>query len=74
LDRREVSLQSPGLSRGWHDAERNWRWTDGDAMLTVRGARELAFEVARTGTYWLGRQWLSRMQRTEAADRQVIRA
>ena len=55
LDRREVSLESPGLSRGWHEPEHSWRWTDGDAVLEVDGARELAFDVARTGTYWVNR-------------------
>lgn len=52
LDRREVSLDSPGLSSGWHAAERAWRWTDGDAVLAVAGARELIVEVAMAGTYW----------------------
>jgi hypothetical protein len=52
LDRREVSLESAGLSSGWHASEAGWRWTDGDAGLAVNGARELAFEVAMTGTYW----------------------
>ncbi len=52
LDRREVSLESPGLHSGWHPPEPSWRWTDGDAGVAVAGARELAFEVAMTGTYW----------------------
>ncbi len=55
LDRREVSLESTGLSRGWHAAEHDWRWTDGDAVLEASGARELVFEVARTGAYWVDR-------------------
>jgi hypothetical protein len=52
LDRREVSLESPGLAAGWHAPEPDWRWTDGDARLTLAGVRELAFEVAMTGSYW----------------------
>ncbi len=52
LDNREVSLDSPGLSSGWQAPEPAWRWTDGDAVLGLTGVRELAFEVAMTGTYW----------------------
>ena len=32
--------------------EPGWRWTDGDAAIAAAGARELAFEIAMTGTYW----------------------
>jgi hypothetical protein len=52
LDRRAVSLESPGLAAGWHAPEPDWRWTDGDGRLALAGARELAFEVAMTGGYW----------------------
>jgi autotransporter passenger strand-loop-strand repeat protein len=52
LDRREVSPESPGLAAGWHAPEPGWRWTDGDGELLLSGVRELAFEVAMTGTYW----------------------
>ncbi len=52
LDGREVSLESEGLASGWHAPEPGWRWTDGDAALSLGGVRELAFEVAMTGTYW----------------------
>jgi hypothetical protein len=52
LDRRDVSLESPGLAGGWHMPETGWRWTDGDAALAVEGVRELAFQIAMTGTYW----------------------
>jgi hypothetical protein len=52
LDRREVSLASPGLTAGWHMPEPGWRWTDGDALLALAGVRELAFELAMTGSYW----------------------
>ena len=52
LDGREASLDSPALCRGWHMPEPGWRWTDGDAAIAAAGARELAFEIAMTGTYW----------------------
>jgi hypothetical protein len=52
LDGREVSLDSQGLSAGWHALEAGWRWTDGDATLALAGIRELAFDVALVGTYW----------------------
>jgi hypothetical protein len=53
LDWREVSLESPALASGWHAAEPGWRWTGGSAGIALSGGRELAFEVAMTGTYWL---------------------
>jgi len=52
LDRREVSLDSPALSAGWHAPEPDGRWTDGDAELPVAGARDLAFAVTMAGSYW----------------------
>ena len=55
LDRREASLDSPGLASGWHAPEPGWRWTDGDAVLELAGVRELELEVALTERYWLPR-------------------
>jgi T5SS/PEP-CTERM-associated repeat protein len=52
LDRRAASLDSAGFGAGWHAPEADWRWTDGNAELALHGVRELAFEVAMTGTYW----------------------
>ena len=52
LDRREVSLESAALGSGWHTPEPRWRWTNGDAEIALTEVRELAFEVAMTGTYW----------------------
>jgi ELWxxDGT repeat protein len=52
LDWREMDLASAGLVAGWHAPEPDWRWTDGDARLALTGVRELAFEIAMTGTYW----------------------
>ena len=40
------------LSSGWHAAEPEWRWTDGDAGLALAGVRMLSFTVALTGTYY----------------------
>jgi hypothetical protein len=37
---------------GWHPPEDGWRWTDGDARLHIRGAREASFAVALVETYW----------------------
>ena len=42
----------PGVSAGWHAREPDWRWTDGDASLATGAAREAAFTVVITGTYW----------------------
>jgi hypothetical protein len=52
LDGREASLASPALGWGWHDPEPEWRWTLGDASLSVVGVRELSFELAMAGRYW----------------------
>ena len=52
VDGGEISLDDPCLSRGWHAREPLWRWTDGDALFVVPGARTLAFDVMLTGTYW----------------------
>jgi hypothetical protein len=52
LDASAVSLDDPRLAAGWHRPEPHWRWTTGDALLSVGGARELSFDVAITGTYW----------------------
>ncbi len=37
---------------GWHAPEDGHRWTDGNAHLLTHGARELAFAVVWTETYW----------------------
>jgi hypothetical protein len=60
LNGEKIGLDDPRLSSGWHaaepadseDAAANWRWTDGDAGLALAGVRELAFDVAITGSYW----------------------
>jgi hypothetical protein len=52
LDRRAVPWNSRAFTSGWHEPEQDWRWTDGAGALAVAGARELAFALATTGTYW----------------------
>ncbi len=38
---------------GWHADEGDFRWTDGDASLAVRGSRALCFRLAWHEKYWL---------------------
>jgi hypothetical protein len=52
LDGTPVRFDDPRLSSGWFEPEPDWRWTDGDAGLTLAGVQELAFDVVMTGTYW----------------------
>jgi hypothetical protein len=52
FDGRALPLDDPRLLSGWHTPESQWRWTDGDAGLRVADARELAFDVVITGSYW----------------------
>ncbi len=52
LDGAEIALDDPRLSSGWHTPERTFRWSDGDAGFALAGVRDLAFELAMTGTYW----------------------
>ena len=52
LDGTTLALDDPRLCSGWHVAEAQWRWTDGDAVLALAGVRELAFNVVMTGSYW----------------------
>jgi hypothetical protein len=55
LDGLPIGLGDARLSGGWHAPEAEWRWTTGNAALSVNGARELAFDLAMTGTYWQAR-------------------
>ena len=50
LDGRAIDLAAPGA--GWHDAEPDWRWTDGDAAIPLGDARELVVIPAMTELYW----------------------
>lgn len=46
LDGAAVPLGDARLAEGWHDAESLWRWTDGEALLRVAGAKVLEVAVA----------------------------
>lgn len=57
-EQREIAIDCPELSRGWHDPERLggtvWRWTDGDAVLPVPDATSgcvLEISLHATGGY-----------------------
>ena len=54
LDRQAVPLDDPRLGEGWHDEADGRRWTDGDAVLSVGGAREVLLRVAPGARYWAG--------------------
>ena len=54
----EIPPDHPGLSRGWHEAERDgglvWRWTNGDAVVPlseVTGPAVLEIQLAGTMSY-----------------------
>jgi hypothetical protein len=47
-----IKLDDPRLAEGWHAAEPEWRWTDGDAVLDLKGRGTLAFTLALAGSYW----------------------
>jgi hypothetical protein len=51
IDGRSTALTDARLSSGWHAAEADLRWTDGDAGLSLSGVSRLSFDVAMTGTY-----------------------
>ena len=59
---REVPVDHPGLAQGWWAVERNgtalWRWTDGDAVLTLPASDGPAMLEIRAGnggmTYLIG--------------------
>ena len=46
LDGVPVALSDPRLAEGWHAAESIWRWTDGDALLRVAGAKVVELAIA----------------------------
>ncbi|MBN9508510.1 MAG: Hint domain-containing protein [Alphaproteobacteria bacterium] len=53
FDGARVPLDDPRLGAGWHAAEPDWRWSDGDAAIATQGARTLSVGLAMTGRYWL---------------------
>jgi hypothetical protein len=54
LDGAAVPHGDARFGAGWHAPEGDWRWSDGMGWLHLRGARQLRFEVAASGLYWLG--------------------
>jgi hypothetical protein len=52
VDGRTLALNDPRLCSGWLEPKPQWRWTNGDAGLTLAGVGELAFDVVMIGTYW----------------------
>jgi hypothetical protein len=58
LDGEPIALADARLGAGWHATEPGgaggtWRWTNGDAVLTIPGGHDLEAEVAITARYWL---------------------
>jgi hypothetical protein len=52
LDGRPIALNAPALGDGWWQMEPGLRWTRGDAVICLDGARELAVTLAAAGLYW----------------------
>jgi hypothetical protein len=52
-DGREIPLDSCAGLAGWHQTEPGLRWTDGDALLPVAGARLVELHVEPLQQYWL---------------------
>jgi subtilisin family serine protease len=48
-----MALDDATLTQGWHEPEGDWRWTDGAAVLATNGAKNIAFDVALPGRYWV---------------------
>jgi hypothetical protein len=69
LDGRPIALRDDVLGAGWHAAERGvaWRWTNGDAHLTIPRGGVLEIEAAMTGRYWLERFGAAHPSRPHAA-------
>ena len=53
LDGIALALTDSRLGSGWHAAEPDWRWTDGDAVIAAGRTRTLEIELALCGlSYW----------------------
>jgi hypothetical protein len=66
-----VPLTHPSLGSGWHAVEHDtdqmlWRWTDGDASLSIAGGNVLDVDVVMTGRYWLERRSLEQESKAVA--------
>jgi hypothetical protein len=53
LDGEALALDDPRLGDGWHAAEPEGRWTDGDAGVRCAGATTLRIGFALAPRYWL---------------------
>jgi fibronectin-binding autotransporter adhesin len=53
LDGRRLAPGDPRLGAGWHDPEPEWRWTDGDAEIDVRGACRFTFDLMVRERGWV---------------------
>ena len=54
LDGKPIALDSPRLGAGWHAPEPSLRWTDGNALIDVRGACVLILKLAPIPHYKAG--------------------
>jgi hypothetical protein len=52
LDTIPIDLADPGLGPGWHAPEPGLRWTTGDAVIMVAGARLLTLRIQSLLRYW----------------------
>jgi hypothetical protein len=52
VDGREVLADDPRRGAGWHPAEPDWQWTDGDALLTCAGVRRVEVTLLPLLRYW----------------------
>jgi len=52
LDGVAVPSDDPRRGAGWYPPERDWRWTDGRAALTLDGAAELSVAITPMLAYW----------------------
>ncbi|WP_264715241.1 Hint domain-containing protein [Limobrevibacterium gyesilva] len=52
LDGQDVPAGDPRRGDGWHDAEPDWQWTNGDAALACAGARWLEATLLPLSRYW----------------------
>ena len=54
LDGKALPLGDAAFRSGWYTPESQWRWTNGDAVLDVTGARDLAFDILVAGNMGSG--------------------
>ncbi len=62
-----IALNDPRLHGGWHPSEQSaegvaWRWTDGEAALSLAGEGILSVDVLMTEQYWLDEPAAVRVQ------------